>query len=84
MADDLDNMKKLAAVKVLSINLDTRERYIFTVRYIVVAEDETEMYSSKLTADMTDVNNIGSYTIAQLNAWAKAQAAKDAKKKWGK
>lgn len=85
MLDDLNNMKKLADVKVNQIIIDnSTDRLIFTVRYIVIAEDDSEMYSTSCTHDMTSVDGIGGYTIAQMNAWAKARAVEDAKKKWGK
>ena len=82
--EELDNMKRLSDVKIQSISIVSEDQVIFTIRYAVIAGDGTIMYQTNFTRDMTNIPNIGSYTIAQMRAWAKSEAVKDAKVKWGK
>lgn len=83
MAGELDSMKRLHRVAVDRIEIDAESR-IFTVRYGIRAEDDSVMYQEAVTRDRSRDAGMGQETLAQMRAWAIAEAAKDARQKYGR
>jgi len=91
MADDtdLDNMKRLAKVKIdemrlAPLALEPALRLVMDVGYSVISDEGTVLYTDRVADDVSDKPNIGEKNFGQLMSLAVTMAKRQAKKKWGK
>jgi len=88
MSSELENMKKLAAVKVLQVTEYLHKaaplHLVVEVRYQITAENGDVMYQETVTADVSKKPDIEKKTLAERWVLALDLAKQHAKSKYGK